>query len=84
MAITETPLDWNVGHVLILNTFSSFEAGGKKGWELDEEAFASAIQDNITIHPQKQVDNILRKTRMTASDLTKGRMLTLISIKRVE
>lgn len=82
--IKEASLEWNIGDVLILNTFSSFESDGKKGWELDEEAFVSAIQDNISIHPQKQVDNILRKTRMTANDLTKGRMLTLISIKRVE
>lgn len=80
--IKEESLPWNANDIIILNTFSSFEKGDKTRWNIHEDLFIEAIKDNITLPVQKQVDNILRKIRITASDLTKGRILTLMSIKK--
>jgi serine/threonine protein kinase len=83
LIMQEKSLRWNVGETLILNTFSSFESSGHQEIEFDEKELIRAIQDNFKLHPQKQVESILLKTRITTHDLAKGRMITVISIKRL-
>lgn len=81
--IFESSLPWNSGDVIVLNTLSSYDSEKRVSLKFNEEAFIKELQNNLSSPPQKQVDNMLRKLRMTASDLFKERMLTLISIKRL-
>lgn len=79
---TEATHPWNVGDTLILNTFATPSATSST--EFSEELFEQALQDNIGRPPQKQVEGILRKVRVSANKLLRERSISLVSIYRKE
>ncbi len=73
---------WNIGDVLILNTFAT--PAVKSSQEFSEEQFEQAMKESIGRPPQKQVENILLKARVLANKLFQERSISLISILRKE
>jgi eukaryotic-like serine/threonine-protein kinase len=71
---------WNVGDTLIINTFAAPQ--GKVPKEFPEELFEQAIVENIHRTPQKQVEGILRKARVSANPLFQSRSIALVSLLR--
>lgn len=83
LPIQEYSRKWKADDILILNTFSSFDSGEGKTHGFEEKEFVLAIHDLAALSAKKQVENLLLKTRMTTQDLAKGRMITIISMKRL-
>lgn len=78
----QTSIPWNPGDLILIHTLSTYGPQGEIEMTYDATDFAQVILDNLKISPQQQVENILRKIRMTATDLIRNRMVTLICIKR--
>jgi len=84
MEFEEISTPWNVGDILLLNTFASFkQPEEERGWGFNENDLVKAIHDNSKYPPQQQVDNIMRKTRISSGEKIKDTSLTLICIKRI-
>lgn len=81
----EATTPWNVGDILLLNSFSSFELPVEetKKWRLDEKEFVRVLKDNVKIPPQQQADNILLKTRLVEREALQDKSISFISIKRI-
>jgi serine phosphatase RsbU (regulator of sigma subunit) len=77
---SEITQPWNIGDTLILNTFATPSATSSA--EFSDELFEQALQENIGRPPQKQVEGILRKVRVSANKLLRERSISLVSIHR--
>lgn len=78
----ETNSEWNIGDTLIMNTFAGTLTDNNSAFS--EEQFEKSLQENIDRSPQKQVEGILRKARVTAPKLFQQSSISLISILRKE
>lgn len=78
----EVTQPWNVGDTLVLNTFTAPSATSPA--EFSEELFQQAVSENLGRPPQKQVEGILRKVRVSSSKLLRERSVSLVSILRKE
>lgn len=74
--------EWHRGDVLILNTFAAIAFHPDNDIASNEEIFRQALVDNLGNQPQKQVENLLRKSLTAGSRLVQERSLCLISILR--
>lgn len=76
----EVTQPWNVGDTLILNTFATPSANTSA--EFSEKLFEQSVQENIDRPPQKQVEGIFRKVRVSSNKLLRERSISLVSIHR--
>ncbi len=76
----EVSQTWNVGDTLILSSFSSLE-GDTKGFT--EEMLKLVLVDDLSLPPQKQVEAVLRKAKMSAPKLLDDHSQAIISVHRI-
>lgn len=77
---SEVSCPWNVGDTVVLNTFAVDDSTDG----LSEKMFEQALIEELARTPQKQVEGILRKVRLSAHKFLKERSISLISILRKE
>ncbi len=76
----EVSAKWEIGDTLVINTFAVPEAMSPN--EFSEQAFKQALDENRGRPPQKQVEGILLKARISANMLLQQRSIALISLLR--
>lgn len=77
LEVTQT---WNVGDILILNTFATTQA--KAAHAFSETDFQKTLIENLYKPPQKQVEIIFHKALATMAKTIEDRNLSIISILR--
>lgn len=73
---------WEPGDLLVLNSHGVSTADNAEETLLSEEAFQRELQENANTPPQRIVDAILRKSKVTASRSLRERTQVLISVQR--
>ena len=73
---------WEPGDSLFFSSFAAIAAEEAESIEFSEELFRQILMENINFPPQRIVDSIFRKIKLTSSKTLQERSLTLISILR--
>jgi len=79
---SETTVPWEINDILLLNSFAAGVTDHPTENEFSDDFFEKAFQENANISPQKMVEAILRKAKLTFPKSLHERILTLISIFR--
>lgn len=77
--VTET---WEPGDCLVLSSFTALTSEEITGIDFSEELFHQTLTENANFPPQRIVDGIFRKIKITSNKTLQERSLTLISILR--
>jgi len=80
---TEESRDWRKGDTIILSTLGGILSDPHLSNEISDASFKKLISENIHLHPQQQVDNILRKLKTFSPKSLLDKSLYLICIKRI-
>ena len=81
MQFIDTTRSWNDEDILLISTVAS-NPSAKEDSEVSEKIFHDLLIENITEQPQKIVDSIHRKLRLSSTNIVQERTLTFICIKR--
>lgn len=77
-------MPWNIGDLLILNTFVTTSNKDNVQDEIPEEVFEKALIENLGRSPQKQVEGILRRVKLTLPKLLSEHSISLIGLLRTK
>lgn len=80
--ILEVDGNWNVGDIAILHTFQAGQLKHIAEVELDEALFLEALNENLYLSAQKQVEAIFRKVSQKEGRALFERPVTVISVER--
>jgi len=75
---------WNIGDLLVLNTFVTTSCFTDQKNEIPEELFEQALIENLNRTPQKQVEGVLRRIKLSLPKLLSEHSISLIGLERVE
>lgn len=78
----EIEYPWNIGDSLVLYACSSSQSLAVAEAIFPKEQFQASLMENLNHSPQKQVDAILRKAKITLSRLSDERSILLLSLLR--
>lgn len=81
-AFNEVTDTWNPGDYLVASSFAAMASEGAEVIEFSEELFRQTLMENANNPPQRIVDSIFRRAKITSSKTLSERSLTLISILR--
>lgn len=76
---SEISHEWNAGDTLVLETFVGLQEQSSNGFS--EDSFEASLKENRERPPQKQVEAILRRVRVTSKEL-RDRSIALVSLRR--
>lgn len=75
---------WNIGDLLVLNTFLTASTPENEQEEIPEEVFEKALLEYMGNPPQKQIEGVLRRIKLALPKLLSEHSISLISLQRVE
>ncbi len=79
---SEVSVPWEKNDCLVLGSLIPDSLEGNDDEEFSEDIFQQALLESGHLHPQKIVETVLRKTKLSLSKILHERTPTLISIQR--